>query len=174
MRNTIISAALATAFAVAPMAAPTAAANTRFFAGTAFHVGGTAISIVLGGTPRAPHHYWRTSTPLRYRGVHCSDACFFDHGSWYHAQSCPVVGRHFRHFHRDQAREFARWAPHPRSWGRYDRDHHRYDRHDRYDRYDRNDRRGRGGNDRHWSERRGSHHRHDHRTHQGRACPYDR
>jgi hypothetical protein len=177
MRKTLATVGFAALVSAAPALAPTAEADHLWIAaGAGFHVGGLAFSVVLGDAPYGPPvHYWRTVHPLSYRGHRCSDACFFDHGVYYHAASCPLVHRHFHRYGYDPHAVYVRWAPRYRydshRYGsghrsyRYDRGYHRHDRR-RDHRFDRRHRHDDRRHDRRWDRdrrHRGDHHRYDRR-----------
>jgi hypothetical protein len=162
MRKTLTVAGLAVVMLAAPAFVPTASADPNWFVGAGFRIGPIAFSLVLGSPHRGPEaYYWRTSQRFAYRGARCSDACFLDHGVYYHASTCPLVHRHLDRYGYDTRAVFTRYAPRYYDYGyrdRRDRGHYRYDRYDdrrtdehwrdrRYrdrDRYD-----DRGGRDRH-------------------------
>jgi hypothetical protein len=189
MRRTLLAAVLAGATLFTPGLIPEARASHDWFAiGTAFRIGAAHISFVFGRPSYGydPAYYYRYDRPVHYRDHHCSRYCFRDAGSYYHHESCPLIGAHFQHYQVDPYWAFSRYAPrinaddygyrgryrgygdHDR-YGRYDRydDRDRYDRDDRYerdryerDRYDR-DRYGRDRHDR--DHRRGYDNRRDRR-----------
>ncbi len=169
MRKMLVSAALAGATMLAPGFTPEARASHDWFAiGTGFRVGLAHISFVFGRPSYGyePAYYFRYDRPIRYRGHSCSRYCFHDAGYYYHHESCPLVGAHFRSYDVDPYWAFSRYAPRFDGYDRGDdrgydgdygygggyRDDYRYD--DRYDRRYRDDRyrrdhRGRGRGHRH-------------------------
>ena len=53
----------------------------------------------------------RFPRPIAYRGVHCTDRCFLDHGVYYHDRGCPVVNAYFRSYGMDPYQVYSRYAP---------------------------------------------------------------
>jgi hypothetical protein len=188
MRKLLVAGVLVGATLFAPGLVPEARAYHDWLAvGAAFRVGAAHISFVFGRPSLAyqPAYYFRYDRPIRYRGHSCSRQCFHDGGRYYHHESCPLVGAHFRNYGVDPYWAFDRYAPRFAGYdgygGRYDdrygRYDDRYDRHDRYgrdrydDRYDdRYRRRGRYDDDRHGGKHRGKRGR-GHRHHRG--CDHD-
>jgi hypothetical protein len=159
MRKMLMAGVLAGAMMFAPGLTPEARASHGWLGiGTAFRVGAAHIAFIFG-TPFGyePAYYFRYDRPIRYSGHHCSRYCFRDGGYYYHHESCPLVGAHFRNYGVDPYQAFARYAPRFDGYdggygggyyddGGYDRyggGYDRYDGRDRYDRYDRRDRRSR-------------------------------
>ncbi len=182
MRKTLATVGFAALISATPALVPKAHADHLWIAaGAGFRIGNLAFSLVLGDAPYGPDYYWRTEAPIRYPGYGCSDACFLDHGVYYHAASCPLIHHHLHRYGYEPNRVIVRWAPRYRYDYRYDRryDHRRYDdrRYDRrydYRRYDRRDR-GYHRDDRYDRRRYDRRHRgHDHRYDRRRAPEHHR
>ena len=191
MRKLLVAGVLVGATLFAPGLVPEARAYHDWLAvGAGFRVGAAHISFVFGRPSFAyqPAYYYRYDRPIRYRGHQCSRSCFHDAGRYYHHESCPLVGAHFRNYGVDPYWAFDRYAPrfagydgygrdgrYDDRYGRYDDRYDGYDRYgrdrydDRYDDYDRRDRRGRydRDDDRHGGKHRGKRGRGHHRHHRG-------
>lgn len=77
-----------------------------------FDIGGLSVAFAYGSHARyAPAYYYRFPRPVAYRGVHCTDRCFVDHGRYYHHPACPVASHYFRSHHFDPGHFWARSAP---------------------------------------------------------------
>jgi hypothetical protein len=165
MRKMLMAGVLAGATLFAPGFTPEARASHDWLAiGTAFRVGLAHISFVFGQPSYGyqPAYYFRYDRPIRYRGHQCSRQCFHDSGYYYHHESCPLVGAHFRNYGVDPYQAYSRYAPRFDGYdggygggGGYHDDYGHDDRYDRYDDYDRHDRR-----DRYDRRHRGRGHRH--------------
>ena len=117
MRKALTVVVLAALISATPIMVPEADANPAWLAGAAFAIGGATLALVLGSRYEGPPaYYWRTDRELAYRGYHCTDACFVDHGVYYHDAACPVVRYHLRRYGYDGDAMFERYAP------RYQRD----------------------------------------------------
>jgi|GEM_PF-1573771 len=141
---------LAGALLLLPLATPAAHADhVGWSLGAGFQIGNAYFTLAFGSQGGyAPGYYYRTTGPVYSGGHHCSDRCFRDGRTIYHAASCPVVGAHLGHFGFQPLFLFERYAPAPLWNGRYYRDvapwgfgrYGQYDRYDRYGHYDRYDR----------------------------------
>jgi len=139
---------LAGALLLLPLATPAAHADhTGWSLGAGFRIGNAFFTLAFGAHGHyAPGYYYRTTERLDYPSHYCTDRCFRDGRTYYHAASCPVVAAHLSHYRVVPGFLFDRFAPAPVWSGRYYRDvtpwrSGRYDRYDRYNRYDRYDHR---------------------------------
>ncbi len=120
------------------LAPPAQAGHLDWSFGVGFHAGG--LHFRVGLSPRGyggyPGPFFLTTSRLHYPGYSCQGACFRRGAGYYHHETCPLLGFHFRrgghgagHYlnlyspYRGYGRSYGRYPI--RSYGHYYRDGHR-------------------------------------------------